>query len=61
VLDIASQLWCALYLQPERTAGLLSAQAEYQIRILPALAAQLAAETTGCGHATAAGYLGARR
>jgi hypothetical protein len=61
VLDIASQLWSALYLQPERTTGLLSAQAEYQVRILPALAAQLATETTGCGHATAASYLGARR
>jgi hypothetical protein len=60
-LDIASQLWSALYLQPERTPGLLSAQAEYQVRILPALAAQLATETTGCGHATAASYLGARR
>ena len=61
VLDIASQLWSALYLQPKRTTGLLSAQAEYQVRILPALAAQLATETTGCGHATAASYLGARR
>jgi len=60
-LDIASQLWSALYLQPGRTAGLLSAQAEYQIRTLPALAAQLATETTGCGHATAASYHGARR
>jgi hypothetical protein len=50
-LDIASQLWCALYLQPERSTGLLSAQAEYQARILPAIAAQLAAETRGCGHA----------
>ena len=49
-LDIASQLWCALYLQPERTASLLSAQAEYQARILPALAAQLAAETSRCDH-----------
>ena len=49
-LDIASQLWCALYLQPKRTTGLLSAQAEYQLRILPAIAAQLAAETTRCGH-----------
>jgi len=48
-LDIASQLWCALYLQPERSTSLLSAQAEYQIRILPAIAAQLGDETTGCG------------
>jgi hypothetical protein len=51
VLDIASQLWCALYLQPQRSTGLLSAQAEYQVRILPALAAQLAAETSSCSHA----------
>ena len=59
-LDIASQLWQALYLQPARTTSLLSAQAEYQARILPALAAQLLTETTGCAHATArrqsAGY-----
>ena len=60
-LDLASQLWSALYLQPQRTTGLLSAQAEYQARILPALAAQLATETSGCGHATAATYHGARR
>jgi hypothetical protein len=56
LLDILSQLWCALYLQPGRSTGLLSAQAEYQARILPALAAQLATETTSCGHTTANGY-----
>jgi hypothetical protein len=49
-LDIASQLWMALYLQPARSTGLLSAQAEYQARLLPALAAQLMTETTGCDH-----------
>jgi len=49
-LDIAAALWSVLYLQPERTPGLLSAQAEYQARILPALAAQLTTETTRCGH-----------
>ena len=49
-LDIAAALWSVLYLQPGRTPGLVSAQAEYQARILPALAAQLAAETTRCGH-----------
>jgi hypothetical protein len=49
-LDILSELWSALYLQPRRSTGLLSAQAEYQARILPALASQLHAETTGCGH-----------
>jgi len=55
-LDIASQLWMALYLQPTRSTALLSAQAEYQARILPALAAQLRTETTGCGHGPARGY-----
>ena len=50
-LDILSALWSVLYLQPSRTARLLSAQAEYQARILPALAAQLMTETSRCGHA----------
>ena len=50
-LDILAGLWSVLYLQPGRDARLLSAQAEYQARILPALAAQLALETTRCGHA----------
>jgi hypothetical protein len=50
-LDILSQLWRMLYLAPERTTALLSAQAEYQARILPALAAQLMTETTRCAHA----------
>jgi hypothetical protein len=59
-LDILSQLWCALYLQPERGTSLLSAQAEYQARLLPALAAQMAAETTRCGHNPVPGYPGAR-
>jgi hypothetical protein len=61
VLDILSQLWCALYLQPRRSTSLLSAQAEYQARILPALAAQLATETGSCAHAAATGYPGAHR
>ena len=49
-LDILSGLWSVLYLQPSRTARLLSAQAESQARILPALAAQLVTETSTCGH-----------
>jgi hypothetical protein len=52
-LDILSDLWSVLYLQPTRTAGMLSAQAEYQARILPALAEQMMIETTRCGHAQA--------
>jgi hypothetical protein len=49
-LDILAELWSALYLQPGRSPGLVSAQAEYQARILPALAGQLQIETTSCGH-----------
>lgn len=52
-LDILSDLWSVLYLQPSRTAGMLSAQAEYQARILPALAEQMMTETSRCGHAQA--------
>jgi len=39
-----------LYLQPRRGAALVSAQAEYQARILPALTEQLRIETNRCGH-----------
>jgi hypothetical protein len=49
-LDIAAELWSVLYLQPGRSPGLVSAQAEYQARILPALADQLRLETNRCGH-----------
>ena len=49
-LDIAAELWSVLYLQPLRTPGVLSAQAEFQTRILPALAGQLITETARCGH-----------
>jgi hypothetical protein len=49
-LDIAAGLWSVLYLQPVRTPGLLSAQAEYQARILPALAEQFQTETSWCAH-----------
>ena len=49
-LDIAAGLWSVLYLQPHRTPGLLSAQAEYQARILPALADQFRVETSWCAH-----------
>jgi hypothetical protein len=50
-LDIAAELWAVLYLQPARTPAVLSAQAEYQARVLPALAEQMMIETTRCGHA----------
>jgi len=49
-LDLAAELWSVLYLQPDRSPALVSAQAEYQARILPALADQLRIETNTCGH-----------
>ena len=49
-LDILAELWSVLYLQPSRSPGLVSAQAEYQARVLPALADQLRIETNRCGH-----------
>ena len=57
-LDIAAELWSALYLQPARTPALVSAQAEYQARILPALADQLRLETNRCGHPRSSGQAG---
>ena len=59
-LDILAGLWSVLYLQDQRSAGLLSAQAEYQARILPALSGQFLTETTGCGHASRPGTVRTR-
>jgi len=52
-LDVLSELWSVLYLQAERSPAVLSAQAEFQARIVPAIAEQLMIETTRCGHAAA--------
>ena len=52
-LDILSELWSLLYLQDRRSTAMLSAQAEFQARIMPALAEQLMIETSRCGHAQA--------
>ena len=63
-LDIVSELHSVLYFQPKRTAALLSAQAEFQTRILPAFAEQFRAETSRCSHrpeqATGSPWAGAR-
>jgi len=53
-LDWLSELHSVLYFQPKRTASLLSAQAEYQTRIVPAIAEQFRAETSRCTHRPAA-------
>jgi hypothetical protein len=49
-LDWLMELWSALYLTNERDSGLLASQAEWQARLLPALAAQMHAETSHCQH-----------
>jgi hypothetical protein len=50
-LDWLMELWSALYLTTKRKPGTLAGQAEWQSRLLPALAAQMHAETSRCQHA----------
>lgn len=50
-LDWLSELWSVLYLQPQRTRPVLAGQAEWQTRLLAAVAEQLAHETRHCHHA----------
>ena len=63
-LDIVSELHSVLYFQPKRTASMLSAQAEYTTRILPAFAEQFRTETSKCTHrpeaASGSAWRGAR-
>jgi hypothetical protein len=49
-LDWLMELWSALYLSTERKLPALASQAEWQTRLLPALAEQLHQETTRCKH-----------
>ena len=49
-LDWLMELWSVLYLTPERKPSALASQAEWQTRLLPALAEQLYLETTRCPH-----------
>jgi len=50
VLDVASELHSVLYLQATRNQGLLAGQAELLTRLMPALAALMAAEGNRCPH-----------
>jgi hypothetical protein len=49
-LDWLMELWSLLYLAPDRTAGTIASQAEWQTRLLPALAEQMYLETNRCQH-----------
>ena len=51
VLDFLSELHSVLYLRPSRSAHTLADQAEFHLRILPAAAELMKAETTRCDHA----------
>jgi hypothetical protein len=53
-LDWLMELWSVLYLTPDRSPSALASQAEWQTRLLPALAEQLYLETTRCHHGHAA-------
>jgi hypothetical protein len=53
-LDWLSELWSVLYLTTGRSPEILAAQAEWQTRLLPAAADQMAAETEACQHTAAA-------
>jgi hypothetical protein len=53
-LDWLSELWSVLYLTADRTPEVLAAQAEWQTRLLPAAADQMAIEGDGCQHTAAA-------
>jgi hypothetical protein len=44
------ELWSLLYLAPDRSAGTIASQAEWQTRLLPALAEQMYLETSRCAH-----------
>ena len=63
-VDWLSEMWGVLYLRSSRNAGVLSSQAEFGTRILPAVADQLHTETNGCRHqrpqVAANGWAGAR-
>ncbi len=50
VLDFLAELHSVLYLAPTRTPRTLADQAEFHLRILPAAAQLMAAETSRCDH-----------
>jgi hypothetical protein len=50
ILDFASELHSVLYLRPSRSARTLADQAEFSLRILPAAAELMQAETARCDH-----------
>jgi hypothetical protein len=50
-LDWLMELWSVLHLTSTRNGAALASQAEWQTRLLPALAEQMHIETTRCQHA----------
>ena len=57
VLDFVSELHSLLYLRHARSARTLADQAEFHLRILPAAAELMRAETSRCDHARLKGVV----
>jgi hypothetical protein len=57
VLDFLSELHSVLYLRHARSAPTLADQAEFHLRILPAAAELMRAETTRCDHSRLRGVV----
>jgi len=53
-MDVLSELYSVLWLQPRRSASMLSGQADWLTRLLPAIADLMAREAAGCEHSLAA-------
>ena len=53
ILDFVSELHSVLYLRPSRSARAIGDQAEFTLRLLPAAAELMRAETARCDHASA--------
>jgi hypothetical protein len=50
ILDTTSELWATLWLSERRTPQIVSAQAEFTLRIWPGLLEIIVRETTRCSH-----------
>lgn len=57
ILDFLSELHSVLYLRPARSARTLGDQAEFHLRILPAAAELMRAETARCEHSRLKGVV----
>jgi len=50
ILDVLSQFWMVLWLNPYRSAATVAGQADLLIRVMPQLVTLMQAEAKDCGH-----------